>query len=256
MGLIELLILIAILALLVGILWALVALMRSRKGKIRIQLEKNIPEYDLDELELRELPNGGARMVQRSFEEVMRQASELESLEKAKRRPRSKVLKTDLSREAVLARRAAALAAAQEAAARGEVAAAEQVEPEPVEPAQAEVAAVEQFDEPAVAETATEEFLAEEAAEEPSFEIVAETHAEPEVQPEPEQQAEPEWASVAVRADEYQPEDSYLSEDEWLDDVSPVREVAKPAAAAIADKEESVRREPVFTEMRFDDQLG
>jgi len=260
MGLIELLILIAILALLVGILWALVALMRSRKGKIRIQLEKNIPEYDLEELELRELPSGGARMVQRSFEEVMRQASELENIEKAKRRPRSKVLKTDLSREAVLARRAAALAAAQEAAARGEVAAAEQIEqadPEPVEPAQAVFAAVEQFDEPAVAaETATEEFLAEEAAEEPSFEIVAETHAEPEVQPEPEQQAEPEWASVAVRADEYQPQDSYVSEDEWLDDVSPVREVKKPAAAAMTDKEESVRREPVFTEMRFDDQLG
>jgi cell division protein ZipA len=124
MGLAELLILVIFLVIVAVILRLMVAALRSRKNRIKIALEKNIPVYDLEELELRELPNGGARMVQRSFEEVMRQAAALDSLDAAKKRPRSKVLKTDLSREAVLARRAAALAAAEAAAARGEVPAA------------------------------------------------------------------------------------------------------------------------------------
>ena len=122
MGLTELLILISILVIVAIVLRVIVGAMNSRKNKIKIALEKNIPEYDLEELELRELPSGGARMVQRSFEEVMRQASELDNRDAAKHRvPRSKVLKTDLSREAVLARRAALLAAG------GSLATAEQV---------------------------------------------------------------------------------------------------------------------------------
>lgn len=223
MGLTELLILIAILALVTAILWALVALTRSRKGKIRIALEKNIPEYDLEELELRELPNGGARMVQRSFEEVMRQASELEHRDNAKKRPRSKVLKTDLSREAVLARRAAALAAAQEAMARGEV---------PAEP----------------------DLFNGNNTEQGSAQAEPEPQSEPEPQlqppePEPEPIPTPDWASVAVRADQYQQDGS---DDDWLDDVSPVRQVSKAAMHGADDS----RREPAFSDMHFDESLG
>ncbi len=259
MGLTELLILIAILALVTAILWALVALTRSRKGKIRIALEKNIPEYDLEELELRELPNGGARMVQRSFEEVMRQASELEHRDNAKKRPRSKVLKTDLSREAVLARRAAALAAAQEAMARGEVPAepdlfngnnteqgGAQAEPEPEPVTEAPV--VPDFERPA------DQHEPEPVTDwEPTWQVVADTEpahdlpSEPEAAPEP--VPTPDWASVAVRADQYQQDGS---DDDWLDDVSPVRQVSKAAMHGADDS----RREPAFSDMHFDESLG
>ena len=59
MGLTELLILISILVIVAIVLSVIVGAMNSRKNKIKIVLEKNIPEYDLKELELRELPNGG-----------------------------------------------------------------------------------------------------------------------------------------------------------------------------------------------------
>lgn len=75
MGLRELLILALILAIVVVVLRGLFVALRSRRGKIKIALEKNVPEYDLDELEMRELPNGGARQVERSFAEVLRQNS-------------------------------------------------------------------------------------------------------------------------------------------------------------------------------------
>ena len=264
MGLVELAILIFILAIVGLILHLLVRALRARKSRIKIALDKNIPEYDLDELELRELPNGGARMVQRSFEEVMRQASELESLDAARKRPRSKVLKTDLSREAVLARRAAALAAAGEAAARGDV------------PTEADLFAAQSADN----DSQQNEFggaddFVNEAETRIFHEPVVTTAADPGQDPgqqagdlieyDPgsahEPAATPEWATDAVRADEY---DEYAepvaapvsqarsdsqeavsltdySDDDWLDDVSPVREVAvsrpvTPAAPVAASR--------------------
>ncbi|MDP2128915.1 MAG: cell division protein ZipA [Pseudohongiella sp.] len=284
MGLTELLILVFFLVVVAVILRVLVAGLRSRKNKIRIALEKNIPVYDLDELELRELPNGGARMVQRSFEEVMRQAAELESLDTAKKRPRSKVLKTDLTREAVLARRAAALAATEAAIARGEVVVAPDLfhEPMPANEACESVAAELVAEEQVAAELVADEPFAEELVAEEQ-EAADRDHSiddQPEITP-------PLWAAAAVRADEYRStlvqrssdanvnandladdhaddhaDDSWM-DNEWLDDVSPVREVqvACPAfqeyASAAADHSgESQRPEPTFSSMRFDDELG
>ena len=249
MGITELLILISILVIVAIVLSAIVGAMNSRKNKIKIVLEKNIPEYDLKELELRELPNGGARMVQRSFEEVMRQASELDNLEASKRRvPRSKVLKTDLSREAVLARRAALLAAG------GSLASAEQVrEPdlfaemppaaEPVAENVADVggAAVNQ------AAVAHDHAVEDELAAVLFADAEAAAPAVPDM-PRP----TPVWAAAAMRADEYDARtqssnQDYVDDNEWLDDVSPVREV---------NIDRSVRAEPSFGDMRFDENLG
>ena len=107
MGLRELLILILILAIVVVVLRGLYVALRSRRGQIKIALEKNIPEYDLDELEMRELPNGGARMVGRSFAEVQRQnsahaakANATASGKPSTLRPGARGLKTNLSRSA------------------------------------------------------------------------------------------------------------------------------------------------------------
>ena len=52
MGLTELLMLISILVIVAIVLRVIVAAMNSRKNKIKIALEKNIPEYDLDEADL------------------------------------------------------------------------------------------------------------------------------------------------------------------------------------------------------------
>lgn len=105
MGLRELLILILILAIVVVVLRGLYVALRSRRGQIKIALEKNIPEYDLEELEMRELPNGGARQVERSFAEVLRQNSAHAAKANATAtgkpstlRPGAKGLKTNLSR--------------------------------------------------------------------------------------------------------------------------------------------------------------
>lgn len=118
MGLRELLILILILAIVVVVLRGLYVALRSRRGQIKIALEKNIPEYDLEELEMRELPNGGARQVERSFAEVLRQNSAHAAKANATAtgkpstlRPGAKGLKTNLSRTG--ARTAAMSAAAQ-----------------------------------------------------------------------------------------------------------------------------------------------
>lgn len=111
MGLRELLILILILAIAMVVLRGLFVALRSRRGHIKIALDRNIPAYDLNEIEMRELPNGGARMVERSFAEVIRQNSVHAALANnnananatAKGRPstlhpRAKGLKTNLSR--------------------------------------------------------------------------------------------------------------------------------------------------------------
>ena len=313
MGIAELLILIVILAIVALILRVLVTALRARKNRIKIALDKNIPEYDLEELELRELPNGGARMVQRSFEEVMRQASELESLDAAKKRPRSKVLKTDLSREAVLARRAAALAATEAAIARGEVVPDSDLFAEANPDVQAEQP---KFDTAESGHDAGPESSPVIYAESPDAELTAETDESadasditpaavtPESAAENEQSDEqpveqpveqpeispPLWAAAAIRADEYKsasPQDDVsltdYSENDWFDDVSPVREVrvdrpsvAEPAvqvsksvsqpsgivhsvshrASGSARNSTTERVDPVFSMMRFDDELG
>jgi hypothetical protein len=62
----------------------------------------------------------------------------------------------------------------------------------------------------------------------------------------------PVWAVAAMRADEYDARtqssnQDYVDDNEWLDDVSPVREV---------NTDRSVRAEPSFGDMRFDENLG
>jgi len=79
MGLRELLILLLILAIVGVILRGLYVALRARRGQLRMALDKNIPQYDPDELLSSELPNGGARLVQRSFDEVLRRNSEYTS---------------------------------------------------------------------------------------------------------------------------------------------------------------------------------
>ena len=84
MGLRELLILILILAIVGVILRGLYVALRARRGQLRMQLDKNIPQYDPEELVRSELPNGGARMVERSFAKVLQQNSEFTSNERRK----------------------------------------------------------------------------------------------------------------------------------------------------------------------------
>jgi len=122
MGLRELLILILILAIVVVVLRGLYVALRSRRGQIKIALEKNIPEYDLEELEMRELPNGGARQVERSFAEVLRQNSAHAARANATAtgkpstlRPGAKGLKTNLSRTGARTATTAATVAANQA---------------------------------------------------------------------------------------------------------------------------------------------
>ena len=83
MGLRELLILLLILAIVGVILRGLYVALRARRGQLRMALDKNIPQYDPDELLSSELPNGGARLVQRSFDEVVRRNSEFTSRDQA-----------------------------------------------------------------------------------------------------------------------------------------------------------------------------
>lgn len=83
MGLRELLILLLILAIVGVILRGLYVALRARRGQLRMALDKNIPQYDPDELLSSELPNGGARLVQRSFDEVVRRNSEFSSRDQA-----------------------------------------------------------------------------------------------------------------------------------------------------------------------------
>ncbi len=90
MGLRELLILVLILAIIGVVLRGLYLALRPRRGRIKIALEKNVPDYDLEELELRELPSGGARLVERSFAQAMKQSSEQNAREAGARAGMSK----------------------------------------------------------------------------------------------------------------------------------------------------------------------
>jgi cell division protein ZipA len=71
MGMRELLILLLGLAVVSVILRGLYVAMQARRGQIRLAIDKNIPQdVDLEELELAELPSGGARVVKRSLAQV------------------------------------------------------------------------------------------------------------------------------------------------------------------------------------------
>lgn len=84
MGLRELLILLLILAIVGVILRGLFVAIRARRGQLRVQLDKNVPQYDPEELTLSELPNGGARSVERSFAQVVQQNSEFSAKDRRK----------------------------------------------------------------------------------------------------------------------------------------------------------------------------
>ncbi|MGJ8689365.1 MAG: cell division protein ZipA [Gammaproteobacteria bacterium] len=84
MGLRELLILLLILAIVGVILRGLFVAIRARRGQLRMQLDKNVPQYDPEELTLSELPNGGARSVERSFAQVVQQNSEFSAKDRRK----------------------------------------------------------------------------------------------------------------------------------------------------------------------------
>ena len=74
MGIRELLILILGLAVVGVILRGLYVAINARRGQIKLAIDKNIPQdVDLDDLEMAELPGGGARVVKRSLETVNRQ---------------------------------------------------------------------------------------------------------------------------------------------------------------------------------------
>ena len=70
----ELLLLILGLAVVAVILRGLYLALNARRSQIRLAIEKNIPQdLDIEELEMAELPNGGARVVRRSLDAVNRQ---------------------------------------------------------------------------------------------------------------------------------------------------------------------------------------
>ncbi|MBT8146193.1 MAG: cell division protein ZipA [Gammaproteobacteria bacterium] len=74
MGTRELLILILGLAVVAVILRGLYVALHARRSQIRLAIDKNIPQdLDLEELEMSELPNGGARVIRRSLEAVNQQ---------------------------------------------------------------------------------------------------------------------------------------------------------------------------------------
>ena len=76
MGTRELLILILGLAVVAVILRGLYVALHARRTQIRLAIDKNIPQdLDLEELEMSELPNGGARIVNRSMDAVNQQNS-------------------------------------------------------------------------------------------------------------------------------------------------------------------------------------
>ncbi len=76
MGTRELLILILGLAVVAVILRGLYVAIHARRRQIRLAIDKNIPQdLDLEELEMSELPSGGARVVRRSLARVNRQNS-------------------------------------------------------------------------------------------------------------------------------------------------------------------------------------
>ena len=63
----ELIILLLGFVMVAVLLRGLFVAIQVRKGQIRLTIDKNIPQdFDLDELELAELPTGGARVVSRA----------------------------------------------------------------------------------------------------------------------------------------------------------------------------------------------
>jgi cell division protein ZipA len=82
MGLRELFILVLGLAIVAVFLRGVYVAIKARKGQLRMQLDKNIPSYDPEELTLSELPNGGARLVERSFAQIVQQNSDFAKQEK------------------------------------------------------------------------------------------------------------------------------------------------------------------------------
>lgn len=82
MGLRELFILVLGLAIVAVFLRGVYVAIKARKGQLRMQLDKNIPNYDPEELTLSELPNGGARLVERSFAQIVQQNSDFAKQER------------------------------------------------------------------------------------------------------------------------------------------------------------------------------
>lgn len=71
MGMRETIILILGLVVVAVVLRGLYLAIQARRGQIRMAIENNIPQdVDLEELEMAELPSGGARVVKRSLEQV------------------------------------------------------------------------------------------------------------------------------------------------------------------------------------------
>jgi cell division protein ZipA len=78
----ELVILLLGLAIVAVVLRGLYVAINARRGQIKLAIDKNIPQnVNLESLELAELPDGGARVVTRSLEEVNRQNNALERAE-------------------------------------------------------------------------------------------------------------------------------------------------------------------------------
>lgn len=78
----ELVILLLGLAIVAVVLRGLFVAINARRGQIKLAIDKNIPQdVDLESLELAELPGGGARVVNRSLEEVNRQNNALDLAE-------------------------------------------------------------------------------------------------------------------------------------------------------------------------------
>jgi cell division protein ZipA len=74
----ELIILILGLAIVAVVLRGLYVALKARRGQIKLSIDKNIPhDFDLEALELAELPGGGARVVERAQEQVNVQNTKL-----------------------------------------------------------------------------------------------------------------------------------------------------------------------------------
>lgn len=75
----ELVILLLGLAIIAVVLRGLYVAISARRGQIKLAIDKNIPQdVDLEAMELAELPGGGARVVERSLEQVSLQNNALE----------------------------------------------------------------------------------------------------------------------------------------------------------------------------------
>ena len=76
----ELVILLIGFAAVAAVLRGLYIALKARRGQIKLAIDRNIPQdVNLDELEMSELPGGGARVVERSFDLVNLQNNALEA---------------------------------------------------------------------------------------------------------------------------------------------------------------------------------